>query len=576
MSFSGSALLPLVPLLIFVPAIISEFTYPINQIAVHGELHLGYIYQLQFGATPIDNVFLPGYPANYYWLYHAYIAAVSSVASVNPAFAASFVNVLAIISALLWLGQSLIALGICESRTFYLGAAIVLVYSAVNITAVLSLASHQIYQGQGGVVPPWRWVLIAGALRRLHGGILENMLLFGSLALSVMAFCAALYTCIQVLRHKTSLSTLVMVTACVIIPPAIQPVGTLYVACVLFGGLGITVCVSSIVEHRDMRRIISGIAKLKGGVSSGAIVTWVFLSMALVLPLLKYVNDMGYNLQHPLRFGISGHNNISMIAGALLPFVPLFALQFIYLPKNKDSRQFFIQVCATFAMGLTAVLALPNIQQYKGTYFLAILVSMSALFALENMKNGPSKKLRQVSKIIGAALFILVFTKLGVVEDYSLSGDFYQAGRGFRYEKTNIVHEGELDGRMSAYYWIRDNTSHDVIVVTPLFVYRLSHIVYERMSFVRRKVGVYVDNIPAYDFRSHLLERFYGQDNSIDENQKLITDMLSELPGKQLYAVVKDSEVSENTMRQRGATLVYDGQNDGANVYLLNPGSETS
>ena len=125
-------------------------------------------------------------------------------------------------------------------------------------------------------------------------------------------------------------------------------------------------------------------------------------------------------------------------------------------------------------------------------------------------------------------------------------------------------------------YWIRDNTSHDVIVVTPLFVYRLSHIVYERMSFVRRKVGVYVDNIPAYDFRSHLLERFYGQDNSIDENQKLITDMLSELPGKQLYAVVKDSEVSENTMRQRGATLVYDGQNDGANVYLLNPGSETS
>ncbi len=66
---------------------------------------------------------------------------------------------------------------------------------------------------------------------------------------------------------------------------------------------------------------------------------------------------------------------------------------------------------------------MPDIQQYKGTYFLAILVSMSALFALENMKNGPSKKLRQVSKIIGAALFILVFTKLGVVEDYSLSGD---------------------------------------------------------------------------------------------------------------------------------------------------------
>ncbi len=154
--------------------------------------------------------------------------------------------------------------------------------------------------------------------------------------------------------------------------------------------------------------------------------------------------------------------------------------------------------------------------------------------------------------------------------------DFYLAGRGFRYEGTHIVHEGELDGRMSAYYWIRDNTSHDVIVVAPLYVYRLSHIVHERMSFVRRKVGVYVDNIPAYDFRGYLLERFYSQDTSIDEYQKLIADMASELPGKQLYSVVKDAEVSENTMRQRGATLVYNDQNNGANVYLLNPGSETS
>ena len=128
-----------------------------------------------------------------------------------------------------------------------------------------------------------------------------------------------------------------------------------------------------------------------------------------------------------------------------------------------------------------------------------------------------------------------------------------------------------LMGGSQPNYWIRDNTPPEAIVVTPLYIFRFENIVPERAVFVKRTQSSFTDNIPAYDHRVYQLTVFYNEYTSHVEYQNLITDMEAQLPGRQLYAVVKDAEVRENAMRQRGATLVYENENDGANVYLLNP-----
>ena len=114
---SWRALLPVVPLLVILPAVWAEFTSPTLQVTHHGDIHIGYIHQLLYETTPIDNVFMVGFPANYYWLYHAYLATIAQVTSISPASASSIVNVVAIISSLLWIGQTLQLLNLGKSGT---------------------------------------------------------------------------------------------------------------------------------------------------------------------------------------------------------------------------------------------------------------------------------------------------------------------------------------------------------------------------------------------------------------------------------------------------------------------------
>ena len=61
---------------------------------------------------------------------------------------------------------------------------------------------------------------------------------------------------------------------------------------------------------------------------------------------------------------------------------------------------------------------------------------------------------------------------------------------------------------------------------------------------------------------------------AVDDYLQLLRKMESELPGRTLYAVVKDSEVSKQVMQGRGTELVFEHETEGANVYLLNPASE--
>ncbi len=401
----------------------------------------------------------------------------------------------------------------------------------------------------------------------------DSMLLFSSLSLVVMAGCAALIAYIRILRQEAEPTTLWMITACALIPLAIQQVGVFYIVMVFFGGFATTIAVGAIRGRSGFRWLIDELNRLRNGISVGFIAFWLAFSTLLSSALLLYVRDISYSYETPVRFGITGHGNVAMICAALLLLLPLFAAQFYFVWKRHDSLQLFVQICAALALALTSVLALPLKNQYKGVYFLAILIAISALLALDNLRAGDSKRLRKASKIVTTTLLTLVIAKFILGDDFGWRANLYsyRLGSGFAYQGKHIVYDGEFDGRKSAYYWIRDNTPPEAIVVTPLYIFRFENIVHERAVFVKRTQSFFTDNIPAYDHRVYQLTIFYNEDTSLVEYQNLIADMEAKLPGRRFYAVVKDDEVSEHAMLRRGAKLVYENENDGANVYLLNP-----
>ena len=121
----------------------------------------------------------------------------------NPAIVALAINCLAIFGSLIWIGQSLIALGIGKPRTLFFGAKAILVYNAINMTNAFSLAQHFLYQTYENLDYIGKQFLLDGADPRMHGGLYDSMLLFSSMSLVVMAGCAALNAYIRILRQRS-------------------------------------------------------------------------------------------------------------------------------------------------------------------------------------------------------------------------------------------------------------------------------------------------------------------------------------------------------------------------------------
>lgn len=128
-------------------------------------------------------------------------------------------------------------------------------------------------------------------------------------------------------------------------------------------------------------------------------------------------------------------------------------------------------------------------------------------------------------------------------------------------------------GLAEALYWLRTQTSVDALVILPIDVVKHTHMIHERQTYVRKTQKYYTEHIPAYEKRVDHLERLYAKNSGHVDDEDLLEEMASELPGRALYAVVHDDEVSADAMAERGATQVINSPAGGAHVYLLNPSS---
>ncbi|MCY3865190.1 MAG: hypothetical protein OXG68_07095 [Chloroflexi bacterium] len=566
--FSWRSPLPLLPLLIFLPVFRLELAVPYAQIIWHGDMHVAYIHQIMHAATPVDSIFLPGYPANFYWLYHAFVAAVAQVTSLAPPLAASLLNMAAILSSLLWIALMLIRLRIASVRTIYLGLLAVLVFCAVNLSGPLTV-SEQLLSASDEYIHARDMVLESGDVR-LHS-VLGKVMNFTSFPLALLSFVAALHVCIRIVQDDPDRFALALLSACVIVGLAVQPIVVLYILISLFGGLTVTgygIWLGSPDRWSVLRSYLRRVARKLG---TGFLLVWLLLSVGLSLPLVKYVTDFATASGAPIQFGSAVNENLGMIVAALILLLPLFLLQAAFVMRRPRRAELFIQISAVVGFLLTASLVFPDINQYKGVFFAAILFALSALFALRSLRTSRRRFSRAIAQVILAALLILVAVKVVIVTRYyeyhADEGSFAYDGIHINYgDRTVSTDLGE------ALQWIRSHTPGDSLVVLPISINNYAHLIHERQLYVRRAQDFFVDgSAAAYKRRAQQVSRLYSYETGEDEYREVLEEMTSELPSRGFYAVVRVDEVSPETMLARGAALVYSSPGDGANVYLLNP-----
>lgn len=565
--FSWRALLPLLPLLVFAPMFQAELTSPTLQVMNHGDMHVGYVHQLLHRATPAENIFVPGYPANFYWLYHALLVALVKITGWVPPLIASFVNIIAICSSLYWLARVLVALGLVKRSSLLLGLLIVLVYCAVNITGALTLLGAWLdgsYQSNSV-----RIMLLPGADPRLHS-VMGKVMNFTSTAIGILCFIAALQVSLRFLQGKLDRLDTVVLSACIALCLAVRQTAALTIALALLGGgaaVGFGLFFDSGARGTPPLQLLKEtIRRLR----PRFVAIWLGTSAILTLPLLHYyakfseTNAVGFTIElfHPA--------NISMLVAALLVFLPLLLLQTLFALRGRSWLNMFLPFSAWLGLLLAAILLLPNDDQHKIVYYVSILVTLSALLALQTLARSWDRGRIQPVKLFVLCLVALAIGKVMQVTRYY---DARAREPKFVYDSSHINY---LDGyigseRMPAYAWLREHTPVDAVLALPLTVNKYEHMLHERPVYARKSQYWFTENIPTYVDRASHLQQIFDEATSDQLYSAVLDAMRAELPGRVFYAVVDESEVAGAVMARRGAMRVFAGATDEAHVWLLNP-----
>ena len=543
------------------------------QILNHGDIHLGYVNQFRVGTSPAENIFIAGYPANYYWLYHAFVAAVSRIVDFHPASVASAINIVMLFSALMWIGKTVVAVNLIGHRTFMLGMLAVFVLFSVNIMGVAHGGPELLDEPFN--LERLRMLLIEGADRRLHS-VLPKYFGFGSTSIGFMLFAAALYACVKLIQNHFEFHYLYIISAAGIGTLAVQQFAAIFIVGVLIG-TAILILFFSLFINRDKRSVDFGklISILKHPVNILSLLVWLGISLGLSVPLIQYNLDISYNYEIRTLLGLPNLDNLYMITGALYILLPFYILHLLYVAFVPRVEQVYIAIATTLAILLTLGLSFADANQYKGVYLLAILMAISTLMLLSAMQQHENLLVRVVGRLLVLILVLLSFSNVLYSSYWQYNQTQEQPYQGFVYARRivglNFSYEG--DKRIRAYYWMRINAPGNAVVITPNNVLRFTHIIHERLTYVRPAQFDFASNIVDYPIRLDLVNRFYSGEAAPEELKSIYNQFVGSLPDRPIYAVVKDKEVDQEIMEQLGAVQVYAHEDgDGAHLYHLNPG----
>ncbi len=557
-------LLPLLPLLVILPPVYAVLAKPSIYSIAHTDLQFAFINQVFLRESPYESVLLPGNPSNQYWLYFVFAAAFARLTALDTYTAWTLLNLCFVLATLVWIARCLLVMNLARRDTLRLGMATLFTWGAMNLTGSLSVLDH----AANGLVDLGRFdlMLLEGADYRLHT-ILSTVVHGRAYSPGFAAFTAALFAMLSLLRGRAGLLSLALFSACGLVTAAVVPTIAFFIVAALLGGLAATTAYFATMGASASHDLARNLRLTMARTGPLALGLWFACSLALALPLIAYVLDFTSNIRAGIAFIFIYPTNIRMILASTALLLPPAAWQFAMALRKVDAPPCFLGFCALIGMALCLTFAAPANNVYKFNYLQAMLLAILSAHALRDQRaNGvprwaPGKLYVYVMialSLLNAAYgsHLLVYQRIGSQE----VDRFY----GIRVDPVD-----DFGGRLPAFKWIRDHTPYDAVILVAHYYTAKSKLIHERMNYASKGGKFYSDYLPGYEQRMADMHNFYDPDLSIDEYRRLLASMSAQLPGRPLYAVARESLMSRDIMRQRGARLVFENPLHSAHVYLL-------
>ena len=567
--FSWRCLLPGIAALLVMPCQVALLALPSLESFSHTDMHFAYITQITNLPTPVESIYAAGYPASYYWLYHALVAAVIRVTSLDMYSAFIVVNAVFMLSALHWFGQILVWLGLGKARTLRLALLIVFLLCSLNLTSLFTLLDSAL---QGTLDLGWSGAtLLPNADRRLSSTLIRLSHASG-MTPAYAAFAAALYACMRILKGKLHIAELTFISACGIAILGIMPMLIITILPTLLGALGLV----ALVEWRSgggrKTKLTDGWHWLCQSIAPAQLALWLLLSLALSLPLLAYTLDFTGNYRDGVEFVLFSEMSSGFTLAAQLLLLPFALAQAVMALKWRQRKHVFFCLAIAISIVPASSLLMPTEMQYKYQYSLSILLSLAALDVLAQLQQSQSALWRRLSRL---CLGLMVFLSLGnllygqyMVTERALK---YYTGERFVGMDVGSMKSDKFSGRLLGLYWIRAHTPVNAVAILKQNAHVDSYMLHGRANFVRPDSYYFNDDFAVHALRSQQLQAFFDEATPLADYRDFLASIQAQLPGRPFYAIVDEDDVSIEMMDQRGAQLVFMQTTEDDHVYLLNP-----
>jgi hypothetical protein len=555
--------LGLVPYLVFVPGVVAVLRSVRQQISFHGFVHVGYVLEILHGHVPPENVTFPGTPANFYWLFHALLAAISTVTQQPPTLVATQVNVVVLICSL-GLATALIGLlaGRERSPVTMSSLAVAAVFSG-NLLGSAWAILHNVKIGKELSFWHLKPSMIVGDSRL--ESLFSKFLNFNGFPVGVACFLAVLLIVVAQVRRGPTMAG--VLTSVIVTSAAL----TLHTTTGLFNILVVPPALAAAVlatRARDGGTRRAGERTPRRGKDvkrhsrpawQGSLAVVMVVGLAVV-PALAFVWRASSAMPGGARIAILNRQGLQSLAIAILPLGPFLLLALARARRERDAATLFVGLVAVIGMALAANVRLAGGNDYKFVFLSGIAAGVASAVTAARFLNSRSLRARVVGwSLVGLALANA--TLVGVAR----AGE--PVDTPFRYEGVHLVapglHPAAARGDLhfsDLYEWLRDSTPTDTIVVVPMMgrndaaVYVLA----ERLPFLVDG-NEFNSTLPEFKERRRLLRTFYTASSTPTKRKQALSAIRATLPGRPMFIVVPDDLVPRLDLSRLGLVTVRTG-----------------
>ena len=548
----------LLPFLILLPGVAAVLLSTRLQLSNHGAFHIGYINQILLGNSLPENVVLPGFEANVYWLYHALLAVVVTILNVPAPIASITINFIALAGSFYWINKFIKILGIDKRNPIAIGFYIIFIIFGLNLFGSVHILKHLLHQESiltSLSEPSGIGRMVFNADLRLSN-LFHKFLDFNGFTIGILYYLFALYSSSLILREKLKSKNILLLML------AISGALFFHTTTGVFMLATITpsILISLIYWNKENLKVqIQNVKALD-------FILVFLIAIILLIPALYYVMEGARALTVNAGFGKSYLYNLKSVLSSTYPLIPFSILAVFLGIRKKSVLTFFLSILCLFVYILSIIADLPDNNQYKFIYLSTIPLCILNIIGLDYVLNKLEGKLRLGGKIMFSAGLILLSLNILLVANAYFRSKWFSNNSYYYEGKLILLKPGSKYKEI--YEWIREYSPTDSVVIQPLQSKNDSNVytIAQRLPYVV-KGGLFAEGIQEYYDRVDNVKLFYAIDTPKSKRLEILDKFRDFGSDRSVILFVPENITNIFDLNNNSLNMIYSGKE--GNLYTF-------